>query len=121
MCRDPNFVQLGSVGARCAVCAVAGQCDVARVEPKAAGPAHPVCRVAQDICGEIDDSPAARALRVQVARRRRLVHDVVRRQAAVEVDVAEHAGGRKTVERPVHGGAMHAGIARGYLVEHLLG
>jgi iron complex transport system substrate-binding protein len=60
-------------------------------------------------------------LSARLARRRpRRVDKVVGRQAAVEVDMAQHAGGGETLERAIDGGAMDRWVAVGdLLVQHV--
>jgi hypothetical protein len=87
---------------------------------EAAGPPYSLRSVAEHVGRQVDDPAAARALRVQMLVSRHRLQDVVRRQAAVEVDMAQHPCGGQTVERPVDGRAVHSGAAGRDLVEDLV-
>jgi hypothetical protein len=120
---------LGSVCPTGAVGAATGEGDVAGIELKATRSSYPIGGVTKDVRREVDDATALHALRVQVsdvmvrgiAVTRRRVDQVVRRQAAVEVDVNQYARRGESVQGPIDRRAVHARAARRDLAEDLLG
>ena len=102
-----------------AVLAVAAQRDVAGVELEAADLSHSCCRAAEDLARQVDDAATARTLGMNVLVDRFRLDDVVRREATVEVDVAEHSRRRKTVQGAVDRRTMDARVAQRDLIENL--
>ena len=104
-----------------AVLAVPAQRDVAGVQLEAADLSYAVRSVPEDLRRQVDHPAAPGALRVQVLVHGRRLDHVVRREAAVEMYVAEHSRCGETVERPVHRRPMDTSVAERDLVENFLG
>lgn len=94
------------------------------IKPEAARPPDPIRGLPQDVSGQVGHSAALRALGMQMlvvgmagSRWPRRIDEVVRREAAVQMHVSQHAGGSEALERPVDGGAMDRRLAAGDLVD----
>jgi hypothetical protein len=106
--------------------ALSRQRDVTRVEPEPAGSANPGRGVPEYVRRQVSHLTALRALGVQmlgpaVRGRGWRPDQVVRGQAAVEMNVAEHTGGGQPFERAIDGRPVNRRIAPGQLVLQVLG
>lgn len=98
---------------------------MARVEPEPGRPADALRGVTEDVCGQVCDPSAHRALRVQMFTAMMVGPwrgcKVVRRKAAVEMNVAKHARAGEAFEGSVDRGPVNRWITIRYLLEQRVG
>ena len=93
-----------------------------RVKPKAGSPPNPVCRVTKNKRRQIDHLAALNALRVQVPTHPAVhLRQVIGRQAAIEVHVAQHANVGQAFKRAVHRRPVSSAVENGDPLQELVG